>query len=92
MISPLVAEITRRHPDWEIAISTTTLTGYALARSRYPRHLVFYCPLDFSWAVRRAMRRIRPDAAGAGRAGAVAQSDRRRARPPARKVAIVNGR
>ena len=25
------------------------------------RRTVFYCPLDFSWAVRAAMRRIRPD-------------------------------
>ena len=35
-----------RHEDWEIVISTTTLTGHALAKSRYPRHTVFYCPLE----------------------------------------------
>ena len=28
---------------------------------KYAPRLVFYCPLDFTWAVRRAMRRIRPD-------------------------------
>lgn len=60
LIAPLVAEICRRHPDWDVAISATTLTGYELARSRYADHLVFYCPLDFSWAVHRAMKRIRP--------------------------------
>jgi 3-deoxy-D-manno-octulosonic-acid transferase len=60
LIAPLVAEIRRRHPDWDVAISTTTLTGYELARSRYAEHSVFYCPLDFSWAVHRAMKRIRP--------------------------------
>ncbi|MEX2112882.1 MAG: 3-deoxy-D-manno-octulosonic acid transferase [Pirellulales bacterium] len=60
LIGPLVAEIRRRHPDWQIAVSTTTLTGYELARLRYADHLVFYCPMDFSWAVRRAMARIRP--------------------------------
>ncbi len=60
LIAPLVAEIRRRHPDWDIAISTTTLTGYELARSRYSDHMVFYCPLDFSWAVHRAIKRIRP--------------------------------
>ncbi len=60
LIAPLVAELRRRHPDWEIAISTTTLTGYTLAKSRYAEHLVFYCPLDFSWAVRSAMARVRP--------------------------------
>ena len=52
LIAPLVAELRRRHPDWDIAISTTTLTGYTLARTRYREHMVFYCPLDFSWAVR----------------------------------------
>jgi 3-deoxy-D-manno-octulosonic-acid transferase len=61
LIGPLVAEIRRRHPDWDIAISSSTLTGYTLARSRYAEHTMFYCPLDFSWAVRRAMRRLRPD-------------------------------
>ena len=60
LIAPLVAEIERRHPDWQIAISTTTLTGYELATKRYAKHLVFYCPLDFSWAVRRAIARLRP--------------------------------
>ncbi len=60
LIAPLVEELKTRHPNWEIAISTTTATGYALAKSRYPQHMVFYCPLDFSWAVRRAIARIRP--------------------------------
>ncbi len=91
LIASLVAEIRRRHPDWDIAISSTTLTGYTLARSRYAEHTVFYCPLDFTWAVRRAIERIRPKLlvlaelelwpnliAEARRAGA--------------KVAIVNGR
>ncbi len=61
LIAPLVAELRRRHPDWDVAISTTTLTGYTLAKTRYASHAVFYCPLDFSWAVRRAVDRIRPD-------------------------------
>jgi 3-deoxy-D-manno-octulosonic-acid transferase len=60
LIASLVAEIRRRHPDWDIVISTTTLTGYSLARSRYAQYSLFYCPLDFSWAVRRALRRVRP--------------------------------
>jgi 3-deoxy-D-manno-octulosonic-acid transferase len=32
-----------------------------LARKKHSNLAVFYCPLDFSWAVRRAMRRVRPD-------------------------------
>jgi 3-deoxy-D-manno-octulosonic-acid transferase len=61
LIGPLVAELRRRHPEFQLVISTTTLTGHALAASRYPENTVFYCPLDFTWAVRRAVRRIRPD-------------------------------
>ena len=62
LLAPLLAEIQRRLPDWECVISTTTMTGYALARQKYADRLVFYAPLDFSWAVAAAVRRIRPDA------------------------------
>ncbi|MEX2186380.1 MAG: 3-deoxy-D-manno-octulosonic acid transferase [Pirellulales bacterium] len=61
LLGPLVDEIERRHGGWECVVSTTTMTGYALARTRYPELCVFYCPLDFSWAVRNAMHRVRPD-------------------------------
>jgi 3-deoxy-D-manno-octulosonic-acid transferase len=61
LIAPLIKELRGRHASLQIAISTTTVTGYALAKSRYPQHLVFYCPLDFTWAARRAVRRIRPN-------------------------------
>ncbi|HEX4142954.1 MAG TPA: 3-deoxy-D-manno-octulosonic acid transferase [Pirellulales bacterium] len=60
LLVPLVAEIGRTWPEWDCVISTTTRTGFALAQSRFPGLTVFYCPLDFSWAVRRAMRRIGP--------------------------------
>jgi 3-deoxy-D-manno-octulosonic-acid transferase len=91
LLLPLVAEIERRWPGWECVISTTTRTGFALARERFPQAIVSYCPLDFSWAVRQAVERIRPDVlvlaelelwpnliAAARRSGA--------------RVAIVNGR
>jgi 3-deoxy-D-manno-octulosonic-acid transferase len=60
LIAPLLREIHSRHPDWECVVSTTTAAGYALARKKYSHLPVFYAPLDFSWAVRRAMRTIRP--------------------------------
>jgi 3-deoxy-D-manno-octulosonic-acid transferase len=48
-------------PDYEIAISTTTDTGFARAKELYgTRHTVFYFPLDFSFTMRRAFDRIRP--------------------------------
>jgi 3-deoxy-D-manno-octulosonic-acid transferase len=60
LLAVLLAEIAKRRPDVDCVISTTSMTGYELARKKYSQHTVFYCPLDFSWAVRRALRRIRP--------------------------------
>jgi 3-deoxy-D-manno-octulosonic-acid transferase len=60
LLGTLLAELAIERPRWQCVVSTTTQTGYALARRRYPELRVFYCPLDFSWAVRRALRRIRP--------------------------------
>jgi len=61
LLAPLLAQIAAERPECECAVSTTTKTGYELARGRYPHLSVFYCPLDFTWAVSRAMRRMRPD-------------------------------
>ena len=61
LLAPLLKEIAQERPDWQCVISTTTMTGMALATKKYPGHSVFYCPLDFSWAVSAAMRRMRPD-------------------------------
>lgn len=60
LLGTLIGELRRRRPEWEFVISTTTATGYEIATSKYKDHTVFYCPLDFSWAVRTAMRRVRP--------------------------------
>jgi 3-deoxy-D-manno-octulosonic-acid transferase len=60
LLATLLGELRAAHPDWEFVVSTTSRTGYELARKKYADLTVFYCPLDFSWAVRAAMRRIRP--------------------------------
>ncbi len=62
LLATTLREITTRCPEWQVVLSTTTKTGYELAQRKYGGvHTVFYCPLDFSWAVNRAMRRVRPD-------------------------------
>jgi 3-deoxy-D-manno-octulosonic-acid transferase len=61
LLATLLAKIAAERPDCECVVSTTTMTGYKLARKQYPQLTVFYCPLDFSWAVRRALARIRPN-------------------------------
>lgn len=57
----LVAEIAARHPRHELLITTTTGTGFDVAREKFPQHTVAYWPLDFSWAVHRALSTVRPD-------------------------------
>ncbi len=49
-----------RFPNWDIAISTTTQTGMQVAKKTYPDAHLFYCPLDFSWAVRNTLKRLKP--------------------------------
>jgi len=61
LLAGLIAELERRRPELECVISTTTTAGYLLARQKYAPRKVFYCPLDFTWAVRAALRRVRPD-------------------------------
>ena len=60
LIATLLCTLRSRHPDWQFVVSTTSRTGYELACKKYADLTVFYCPLDFSWAVRTALRRIRP--------------------------------
>lgn len=60
LLAPLLAQIRRHRPHWQCVVSTTTMTGFALAQKKYADLTVFYCPLDFSWATRAAMRRVRP--------------------------------
>lgn len=91
LLAPLIREIERQRPDWECVVSTTTMTGMALARKKYAHLRVFYCPLDFSWAVAAAMRRIRPDVL------VLAELELwpnlvRAARRSGARVAVINGR
>lgn len=60
LLPKVIERLQKTRPELEIVISTTTATGMQLARQRFKHHEVFYCPLDFSWAVRRALRRLRP--------------------------------
>lgn len=61
LLQTTLEQIKSQRPDVQLVISTTTKTGYDLARRKYAQHTVFYCPLDFGWAVRSALARICPD-------------------------------
>jgi 3-deoxy-D-manno-octulosonic-acid transferase len=57
----LLRELDAALPECEIVVSSSTDTGLAHARKLYGEtRRVFYFPLDFSFAIRRTLRRIRP--------------------------------
>jgi tetraacyldisaccharide 4'-kinase len=59
---PLLAELRQRMPLAPLYVSTTTLAGFDTAHSRLNELTegVFFAPLDYAWAVRRVLRRLRP--------------------------------
>ena len=62
LLRPLIRKISDTLPDWCCAVSTTSRTGMDLAQQLFGKDwTVFYCPLDFSWAVKEAFRRLKPD-------------------------------
>lgn len=91
LLPGLIKSLQERLPEAHCVVSTTTRTGMELARKRFPDLTVFYCPLDFSWAVRASMRRVRPDVL------VLAELELwpnliRAARESGARVAVVNGR
>jgi 3-deoxy-D-manno-octulosonic-acid transferase len=61
--SRLVGELEAALGDgYRLVISTTTRTGQALARERFGSRRVFYMPLDFAFAVRGYLDKLKPAA------------------------------
>lgn len=61
VLRTLVEMLESQRPDLDLAISVTTDSGMQLARKLYSKHYVFFTPFDFSWAMRRAIRCLKPD-------------------------------
>jgi 3-deoxy-D-manno-octulosonic-acid transferase len=60
-LQKVVDEFRRRTRDeFQIVISTSTDTGWELVQKRFADCQKTWFPLDFSWAVSQAIRRIRP--------------------------------
>lgn len=57
----VVARLLERRSDIHIVITTTTATGYQVARENFPQCDVAYFPFDFTWSVRRAITNLKPD-------------------------------
>jgi 3-deoxy-D-manno-octulosonic-acid transferase len=61
-IGTLVKALRNVLPQYEIVISSTTDTGITRAKNLYgQKHRVFFYPWDFTFAVKRAFKRIKPD-------------------------------
>jgi 3-deoxy-D-manno-octulosonic-acid transferase len=59
---PLVRQVERRWPALPILMSTVTDTGRNVGELRLPGKPFVFFPLDFGWAVSRALGRVRPRA------------------------------
>ena len=91
LLQPVLQRFRTRCPEATVVVSATTRTGYELAKSKYADLNVVYFPLDFSWAVRNTLDRIRPDLLG------LAELENwpnmiRECHHRSIKIAVVNGR
>jgi 3-deoxy-D-manno-octulosonic-acid transferase len=59
---PLAMQLASRRPDLPLLVSTVTDTGRAVAEQRLRAGRYVFFPLDFTWAVRPALDRLRPRA------------------------------
>ena len=58
---PLIAELQQRYPDLRVFLSTTTRTGYQLARhGALDADAVFYFPFDWTFTARRTLDLVKP--------------------------------
>ncbi len=90
-IGPLLPKLRQRFLGRRILVSTTTVTGQALAAQQLDCDGAFYFPLDFAFACRRALRAIQPALV------VIAETEfwprfLREARLAGARVVVVNGR
>jgi 3-deoxy-D-manno-octulosonic-acid transferase len=57
---PLIQELQQRHPALPIIVSTVTPTGAAIAQKKLPGITHCYLPLDFAYATRALLKKMRP--------------------------------
>jgi 3-deoxy-D-manno-octulosonic-acid transferase len=91
LLRQVVAAFRKRRPDWECVISSTTDTGLDEARRCFPDLPVIVWPLDFSWAVKRALNIVKPRLLVMAE-GELWPNMLRAAKARRIRVAVVNGR
>jgi 3-deoxy-D-manno-octulosonic-acid transferase len=91
LLRQVVAEFRKRRPDWECVISSSTDTGLDLAREVFADLPVIVWPLDFSWAVNRALDTVKPKLLVLAE-GELWPNMLRAAKARRIRVAVINGR
>ncbi len=62
-VATLLPSLRKAFPKTRFVLSVITLTGWKVAEQKLSDiDKIFFCPLDFAWLVRRAMRAVRPKA------------------------------
>lgn len=57
----LISQMKRKHPEWEVNLSTLTPTGFKIAHQKINQaDRIFYLPLDFSWVVKKYFNQLNP--------------------------------
>lgn len=59
---PILKELRQRHPDAFLLLTTTTRGGREVAQGLADASAVAFFPLDFPWAVNRALKTVHPSA------------------------------
>lgn len=91
LLRQVVAKLRQRHPTWNLVVSTTTDTGHDEAKKAFPDLSIILWPLDFSWAVSRALHAVNPDLVILGE-GELWPNFLMSAKRFGAKVAVLNGR
>ncbi len=62
LLPGIIAAFRKQHPHWRVVVSCSTDSGYDLASERFSQSAtaVFFCPLDFTWAIRQTLRTLQP--------------------------------
>jgi 3-deoxy-D-manno-octulosonic-acid transferase len=61
LLRPFLAQLRRQYPHWQVYLTVGTESGLEMARRHFPDLLTTFAPADFTWAIRQAFDRIRPD-------------------------------
>lgn len=61
-VKPLLTNIRVKQPEYQILISTTTLTGYKICTEKIAQKedLVIFSPLDYYWTVKKSIKIFQP--------------------------------